>query len=366
MVEKVQPPERFYQLDSLRGLATIGIIILHLRHFGVMPLYALLKPLYIGGYHLVSLFFIISGFLLTHKYLKKNTGTVAHNIKDRLIRLYPLHFITLMAVLVGQYILFYRLEQPWFEYTFNNAKHFFLNLFLINQIGLQDGFSFNGPAWFLSCLLFANIIFFLLIAKKKHILALIIVSCLASIVLLMFLETFLSAAAFDRIFYLLLALIEFFAGALLYYAYHSVKQIKSWFASSKISVPIVLLSVVLTSMIMLRGYIAGLHWLTYLALIPLFSIMIIASISSPALRFLNWSRLVYLGKISFSAYILHFPIQLAIWLFCRWSGISIRFDSPIFIFFFFLATFLIASLSFKYIEQPITHLRKKKLQPLPQ
>jgi peptidoglycan/LPS O-acetylase OafA/YrhL len=78
--------------------------------------------------------------------------------------------------------------------------------------------------------------------------------------------------------------------------------------------------------------------------------------------FLEWRPLRYLGKISYGLYVYHFPV---IWFSGRISdlGIAQHFVQPLSALIALLVTILIASLSFQFIERPITNL-KDRLFPI--
>ena|ERR1700730_5639017 len=81
----------FPALDGVRGVAAILVALFHLRNrflgFNNFP----------GGdgYLAVDLFFVLSGFVLSHAYLPRfqNGMSPSQFMKARLIRLYPLYII---------------------------------------------------------------------------------------------------------------------------------------------------------------------------------------------------------------------------------------------------------------------------------
>ncbi|MEH2612452.1 peptidoglycan/LPS O-acetylase OafA/YrhL [Bradyrhizobium sp. AZCC 1693] len=110
-------PNRLHELDSLRALAAIGVVGWHYAsHFGAAPLPWLMAPFYRHGELLVDFFFVLSGFVLARAYWNdQRSATFANNVRERIARMYPLHFATLCAVAVMQWILVNRLSSPPFE-----------------------------------------------------------------------------------------------------------------------------------------------------------------------------------------------------------------------------------------------------------
>ena len=162
-------PTRLHELDSLRALAAIGVVGWHYAsHFGAAPLPSLMAPFYRHGDLLVDFFFVLSGFVLARAYWNdQRSATFTNNVRDRIARMYPLHFATLCAVGVMQWILVNRLSSPPFVYLFNDTYDFVLNLLLLNRTGLERGFSFNGPSWSISTEFVVNVLFLAAIALPR-------------------------------------------------------------------------------------------------------------------------------------------------------------------------------------------------------
>jgi len=160
----VPVPQRFYSLDVLRGVAALAVVFWHWQHFFFrgtqrgavemqeLPLFAVFSPLYRHGWLGVDLFFCLSGFVFYWLY----SGVVAGNAisgRDffvlRFSRLYPLHFATLLAVAASQ-ALSLRITGSYFVYAHNDAYHFVLNVLFAPAWGFEEGTSFNAPVWSVS------------------------------------------------------------------------------------------------------------------------------------------------------------------------------------------------------------------------
>jgi peptidoglycan/LPS O-acetylase OafA/YrhL len=83
---------RFHQIDGLRGLAALFVVLFHFTN-GSNPYYgeAFAFP---AGRHGVSLFFAISGFVISLTLNSKNS--LSDFIKARFIRLYPIFWVCLI------------------------------------------------------------------------------------------------------------------------------------------------------------------------------------------------------------------------------------------------------------------------------
>lgn len=166
---------RFYSLDVLRGCAALAVVLFHWQHFfyqgtslppfpaARQPFFALLKPFYVGGGRAVELFFSLSGFIFFWLYadsIARRRTTATAFAMLRLSRLYPLHFATLVFVAVAQAGMLHALGS-WFVYGWNDAYHFVLQLGMAGNWGLQRGDSFNGPTWSVSVEVELYALFFL-------------------------------------------------------------------------------------------------------------------------------------------------------------------------------------------------------------
>src|SRR5580658_3689119 len=117
------------------------------------PLYWLFKPLYEQGWIAVDLFFALSGFVFFWLYgeaIRERRMGPARFALLRFSRLYPLHFVTLIAAAVLQ-TFFFRATGKFFIFNANDWQHFLPSLFLTQQwLPPTIDQSFNGPAWSVS------------------------------------------------------------------------------------------------------------------------------------------------------------------------------------------------------------------------
>jgi peptidoglycan/LPS O-acetylase OafA/YrhL len=88
------PQGRFYELDSLRGIAAVAVVVFHYQFdFFDRANYTTAYP-FPKGYLAVDLFFVLSGVVLAYRYgqeLRSGTLPVWRFMFARLTRLYPLH-----------------------------------------------------------------------------------------------------------------------------------------------------------------------------------------------------------------------------------------------------------------------------------
>lgn len=152
-----------YGLDSLRGIAAISIVFLHFTTYlfpeigkAILQYTPALKRTYL----FVDMFFIISGFVLAHNYQQVFSQSIKFSqyllfVLKRLIKIYPLHLVTLLILM-----LFFGISQPIPESAENsgviiNPATLLMNLTLTQSWGLADQgclncTSWNYPSWSIS------------------------------------------------------------------------------------------------------------------------------------------------------------------------------------------------------------------------
>ena len=148
-------------LDGLRGLAAIAVVFYHYRYFffppgtiaevdvaGILPLRELFKPVYAWGHFGVELFWMISGFVFAAVYYGREVTSRAFFI-NRLARLYPLHIVTLLLMVVVQYAAIREFGATLLVRNYD-LKHFVLQLGLASDWVMGTGPSFNAPIWSVS------------------------------------------------------------------------------------------------------------------------------------------------------------------------------------------------------------------------
>ncbi len=171
----LHPPNRFYSLDFIRGLAALSVVFWHWQHFfyegtqgtayrmADQPFYDVFFLLYQSGWLAVDFFFSLSGFIFFALYQDTIAGRRIGAWKFfvlRFSRLYPLHLATFALVLVLQYGILAQ-TGSFFVYAHNDAYHALLNLLLVPTWGFEAGWSFNAPIWSVSIEVLLYAVFFL-------------------------------------------------------------------------------------------------------------------------------------------------------------------------------------------------------------
>ena len=163
--------QRFYCVELLRFLCASTVAIYHWgTSFEIMQMNNndtfrnYLEILYDFGDYAVPVFFVISGLVFANVYLSQEKKETIRNFTvKRIARLYPLHLLTFISILLLQFS-FLKLYGNYELYTFNDLKHFFLNITLLLGWGFEEGRSFNTPVWTVSQEIAIYYLFFVLIS----------------------------------------------------------------------------------------------------------------------------------------------------------------------------------------------------------
>jgi len=342
---------RYGSLDALRGLAALGVLLFHYNFTtgGIAPFHALLGAVYQSGHYLVDLFFVLSGYLLATVYAGRRD--FAGLSWRRIARLVPLHWATLVLVLVLRLLMAdVGLTLPDQN---GDLHHFVLNVLLLDQIGLQRGFSFNTPSWSISVEWVVNLVLFALLAMgtKRLLWPALVLVALATVLLLSLrgqlasvglLLGFLDAA-------LLRGVVGFFMGV----ALASLFPMRGEDPSKRAWDLVFLLAAVTLVFCMSSPVFRETQGLDFIYALVLMPALVVAGVRGPLVaRLLAIRPLEFLGKISYSIYLVHFPMLLLLMLVTVWTGIRPSSNPILQMLIFVAATLGLSYLSWRYLEKP--------------
>jgi peptidoglycan/LPS O-acetylase OafA/YrhL len=326
------PKRQLPSLTSFRGIAALWVV---LYHYSVVY-FSQLNPGYYShfvekGYLAVDLFFMLSGFVLTHVYRRAFSESITKHYKQfllaRVARLYPLHIMVLLlfvATALTSRLLEYAATGTFEAIPIRGPRSldaFFANLFMLQ--GLEAGqLSWNYPAWSISVEFAAYLLFpFLLPAiwrassSYKVALAVLLIAILS-------LFSYYSGGNFnqwDGPQTLLRCLPEFTLGVLLYAAFRSGAY------TPILGSDAVFVLILLTTLSVL--HFGG----PDLAVVLLFAALILGIVvnTGTVSRIANREPLIWLGNISYSLYLLHGFFQFAIARLLIAFGVQKGSDLPI-------------------------------------
>lgn len=337
---------------DINGLRAIAVIFVVLYHFKV--------PFFSGGFVGVDIFFVISGFLLTsiasHE-MTKGTFTRANFLAHRLRRIYPALAVVIIFCLAFGYQSYlpddYRaLVKNGFSALIVRSNYAFLGD--SNYFSADSSNNILLHTWSLSLewqfyLVFAAIFPFFFKNTSGHqpvwknaLLISVFFISLAWCVVHSNTEQLSS-------FYLLPTRIwEFLAGSIL--ALYDLKSVNNNFR--KIA-GIFGLSLLIYCVVLFNEKTLFPSWN---ALVPVIGVcFILFSKEGPVTRFLSISPAQYIGNISYSVYLWHWPLYV---ITCQYYGKELNYYQ---ISMLIVATFIFSIVSVNFIEQPF---RKKSVLKL--
>jgi peptidoglycan/LPS O-acetylase OafA/YrhL len=348
-------------IELLRFFASFSVLIWHYQHFSLasidtsynkneLPFTQLLRIFYEIGGSGVLVFWCISGYIFFYKYeelISKNKINFKKFFVNRFSRLYPLHFITLIIVLIFQEK-YLNLFGNYFVYQINDLYHFLLQFFFISHWGFEKGYSFNGPIWSISIEIIVYIIFFLnlKIFGKSLIFNLIIISTCLLVKLLT-----------DTNYLLFDCIIFFYGGGLAYISnnYLEKKNMIKYFHSKSYFFLVMLIPFICWYFRVYEiKYFYFIFFLSYSC-----AILLLSTIKfNLNIKYLKIIRI--LGNMTYGTYLIHFPFQLLVVIVFK----NIGYDNlPIyenwFLLFYIFSVFLLAYFSFKFFETPTQQYIRK-------
>jgi peptidoglycan/LPS O-acetylase OafA/YrhL len=366
-------------LDGLRGIAAFTVAFIY--HYTIFSPETLLfsKILYWPykfGWTLIDLFYVLSGFIFFQKY---GTLVAEHSLSlkkycvFRFSRLYPLHWLTLLIV---AFFVLFRQFTGLSYFPFGGAYKYNLPLFLLNIPLMQYGWfysaykSFNGNAWTLSIEIMMYLLFFALAyfsrSLRKVFLGSIVFVCIG------LLAGGLKQVGFDfPVLGACQGLIGFFIGCVTAGVYDKCSKSKCLCRIfTVVSIIFVLFSLFLSFAVTLLPLFSAIlaysnmgYWVVVYSFL-LFPALIFLSLRFKLLSCIfSVKPLRYLGEISFSVYLIHFPTAFIITTVCEYFHFNIDYSSTLVFFTYIAFVLFLSHFSHFYFEMPAqAWIRKTALQ----
>jgi peptidoglycan/LPS O-acetylase OafA/YrhL len=315
----------FVPLESLRGVAALIVVMYHA--LWINPVTSL--TFFRNGALMVDFFFVLSGFVIFHSYGNRlsTASDLGKFLWLRLGRLYPLHFAFLMvffAIECAKYLAQARYgivaDKPAF--TTNGIGAFLSNVFLVQALNPAAPLTYNYPSWSISVEFYAYIVFALtrMICGRGAVLVAVavLVVCACAAALLAGGKWSLADSGNGWAFFRCCG--GFFLGILTYFAYRGLtagsasresRPFDAWIAPAVLMATIVFLCLDLTQ-----------AWSFLLPLLGAAVILSTVAFPSPVLvRLLSCKPLTWLGKVSYSTYMVHAAI---VWTLTQWLTLIMK------------------------------------------
>ncbi|SDU14231.1 Peptidoglycan/LPS O-acetylase OafA/YrhL, contains acyltransferase and SGNH-hydrolase domains [Verrucomicrobium sp. GAS474] len=354
-------------LELIRFLSAMAVVVFHYRHFAYIgndpigwvrenqPFYPLLKSLYDFGNYGVPIFWCISGYIFFWKYghaIREKNISAGRFFILRFSRLYPLHLATLLLVCLLQWCYLTR-HHLFFVYRDTDTLHFLLQLFMASDWINQSHLSFNGPVWSISLEVLIYMVFFCVTFRFGA-------SFRVSLIVLGIFGVLTAMHGRTPLF-----------DCVLYFYLGGTMTLLGRLASPDSKSKDLLLKVLLAGFLIATPIMEKLlHWnphpgtpieplLSYLY-IPALVLFFARDISIPdSLRKYVESA----GNMTYSSYLLHFPIQLGLVLIFTRSGQGVPLYHNAFFLLYMGITCVAAFLAYRYFEAPAqASIRKNGLR----
>ncbi|HUB95400.1 MAG TPA: acyltransferase [Stellaceae bacterium] len=278
-------------LTGLRGVAATIVLLYHTRVFT--------EPVWVGfpdvllqrGYLAVDLFFILSGFIIAHVYGATFVDRVTAKdywtfLRARFARIYPMHLVALVILL------------PLLGRAADFQPHdLLLSLALLNGVWMFHQ-GWNHPAWSVAAEFHTYVVFpfaagLLLKQPKRRVFAIVAAAILFFAI---------AARGEDAVIYtpwvLIRAMPEFVIGIVVYREWRAgarLRYLQNGYALAAI-----------VAAILLCCFVRGSDQAIVLILFPLL-VLACAQERGASATILGKGPIAYLGRISYSTYILHWP-----------------------------------------------------------
>lgn len=303
--------QRYEALDGLRGIAALLVVFYHVRWTNHVTHTNAIRHAFL----FVDLFFMLSGFVLAASYMNRirSIAEIGNFLCLRFFRIYPLHFAILIVLIsleifkvVGRQTgLMISIREPFS--TPNTVEDIFLNLFLVQSLHTTDHLSWNNPSWSISCeaagyVVFSLVTFAGLIKTKTfHLVA--VPAAICGYVLVLSLKGTLDAT-FD------IGIVRCLAGLFLgVWAYNLTPLTSlSSISTGVLSIVAIFLSCwVGVTLAFARGE-------TEIFVLPgfLFALLYLHQDRGYGAKLLKTKMLQFLGRVSYSIYMVHFPVLVVI------------------------------------------------------
>jgi peptidoglycan/LPS O-acetylase OafA/YrhL len=347
-------------LTSIRGIAAWWVVLFHFKNYLPIEPGTAAWAVIAKGFLAVDLFFVLSGFILSHVHGQDfaviSPRAVLRFLSLRLSRIYPIHIFVLIAYLSVPAVVVAFSATKTIEDRFGIAA-FGASALLVHDWGIFDQLTWNIPSWSISAEWFAYLLFPFIAASLRHVTTRTqafagVLGTLAALIALFAGAGIPSIGDFISRIGALRGALQFLAGCFIYRVFALSRDRNT--AGSEVS--LALFAILLLSVVVGWNRMAD-FWIFPAAFCCL--ILSLAYAESPLARLLAARPLVYLGDISYSTYMIHYII------FDYFKFLFVRSDhsASLLAVFGALATiFFLSMLTYAYVEVPSRQLLRRHME----
>lgn len=346
-------------LYGMRLLFALGVTIFHysslmaVHHDDItQPFFSILKYAYTSGGLGVEIFFIISGFtfywIYSDKIVKKEI-CFKHYCINRISRIFPIYYFSTITLLVIKHLSVFLNKDVMPEC---NVFDYSLSTILTNLIGLRSGIfnreavPYNPAAWSLSVEIFLYLLFFITMTIIK------LNKWLSNICILFYIGIGMFVLIFETHYPILNSMVArgmicFFIGGLLYYLQEIIEKKK--FNKELTMISCWILAVSLYTKIY-SDY--------YIQIFLIFPIFLLLCLNCSAINMVLGNKIFVLGgKISYSIYLMQYPVMVFMYLLEQFDLINCTTKYGFII--YWITLLLVSTLTYYFIEVPSLKLIRK-------
>ncbi|NJP17907.1 MAG: acyltransferase [Hydrococcus sp. CRU_1_1] len=374
-----QSSKHIVSLTSLRGIAALLVMLHHYFYFLLPRIGPTLEPytmFFFNGYLWVDFFFILSGFVLTHAYIKTFSLKVSQDsyrayFISRIARIYPLHLFMLFLFFSSEllrlvYIAYTGGEVNAAPFTgIYSLSSLIGNLWMVQALDFSSPPLFdvlttwNQPAWSISAewlvyLFFPFLLFDLTKCQNKTHFLIYGIALVSLFLLIIFTYGHLN---FLGLWSLVRCALEAILGMTIYKIYQSGSYRHFFSFNSTLIISIL-------SIFLVMHY----DWNDWFSLLPFCLLILSTSVKrgDAISNLLAWQPIIYFGEISYSIYMTHWFVQETakrVWkiVFDKDLGMDFNFLQTLTMLFVCVVIVIgMASLTYKLIEMPSRYYLKNK------
>lgn len=325
-------PREIKALTGLRAFAAFWVLLFHLKNglIATFPDFAPLLRLVVGtGYLGVDLFFVLSGFIISYTYAERfrafDLAQYGRFLWARLARIYPVHLVTLIAVVIFISVVKVLPDMPLPQPERYTLGRLLENLLLLHGWAFPIEKSWNVPAWSISVEWLAYLLFPLVTLAVATVRQPILI--LTVILALFGLQAMIYGATDHRgtVSYGLARLaVEFPAGCLLYQLYRQGCWSKAVWGAIVIGISLCAALLLLLDM---QGILRGAGGELALFVVPPAALAamvygLACEERAPISRWLSRPTMLFWGRASYSLYMVHFVLIMMLTWFLPWAELA--------------------------------------------
>ena len=339
------------EVDGIRTIAVLAVLFFHAEFQG-----------FSGGFVGVDVFFVISGYLITSVVLREvsvNKFTFANFYEKRIRRIFPaLFFISFCCIPFALFLMTPLDLKNFFQSVFSSTIFGSNVLFWLHSGDYFDTASIWKPlhhTWSLAVeeqFYFFHPIIILLVSKfsQRFQKSIIVIGIILSISYSLY---FIEIDPKGNFYLLPSRIWELYAGAIL--AYLNFNKIKSYFSNRLCDLfSIIGLILIFYSVITFNSLTPHPSLLTIIPVLGTVLIIIFSGNTGFSGTILTNKSVVYIGLISYSLYLWHYPIFVFARLILSNDLTTLNYLILIF------TSIILSAISYKYVEQPFRNKNKYK------